>query len=278
MQNQFKYRVYKNLHQKNWSILHKGKVVQHADKLLLSEVYFYSQPGGRQRVIDEDVKNVHAYMCTNEPIEFKDVFAKHDLSALTYMISYNPKESSLFYFTQNKQKLWIEPDTVIGSVIAYENKLWCAGKDVYIALKKQAEKKGESTTHLIKEILFQNNEDYFSGFKNYLKALLEDKEFIQANPQGVNCIGDENGFSFDYQTGICGNSYDNLGAEAVKCIQRFMGTFNPSWEHYSNDELYPIGAPNKNAYDLYHHQEKYTGEYGELRFKYAEYLLDCLQK
>lgn len=54
--------VYRNLHQDCWSVKSKktGRVVAHADSVQLSDVEFKVSESGRQRVIREQAKNVHA--------------------------------------------------------------------------------------------------------------------------------------------------------------------------------------------------------------------------
>lgn len=57
--------VYFNLHKKVWSVKalegrNKGRVIAHADKVLLRDVTFKVSEAGRQRVIREGRKNVHA--------------------------------------------------------------------------------------------------------------------------------------------------------------------------------------------------------------------------
>jgi hypothetical protein len=52
--------VYSNLHLKVWSVRHKGIVIGHADVLRLDNVTFKVSEAGRQRVLREGKKNVHA--------------------------------------------------------------------------------------------------------------------------------------------------------------------------------------------------------------------------
>jgi hypothetical protein len=59
--------VYRNLHQNCWSVKSKetGRVVAHADRVELSNVEFKVSETGRQRVIREKSKNVHAGLVGN---------------------------------------------------------------------------------------------------------------------------------------------------------------------------------------------------------------------
>lgn len=53
-------RVYRNLHKKCYSVQYNRKVVSHEDNLLLFLPKFKVSEAGRQRVIREKRKNVHA--------------------------------------------------------------------------------------------------------------------------------------------------------------------------------------------------------------------------
>lgn len=56
-----KVHVYWNFHKKLFSVKHKGIVVAHNKSLILINPEFRVGEGGRQRVIKEESKNVHAY-------------------------------------------------------------------------------------------------------------------------------------------------------------------------------------------------------------------------
>ena len=60
-------RVYYNLHRKVWSIKamegpQKGRVIHHADVVHLTDARPVVSEAGRQRVLRERKKNVHAYI------------------------------------------------------------------------------------------------------------------------------------------------------------------------------------------------------------------------
>ena len=55
-------QVYYNLHKKCLSIRYKGKVIEHAREVTLTDARFHVQPAGRARVLREKKKNVHAYV------------------------------------------------------------------------------------------------------------------------------------------------------------------------------------------------------------------------
>ena len=52
--------VYRNLHRKCWSVRHRGRVQNHCDTVTLGNVTFRVSEAGRQRVLRERRKNVHA--------------------------------------------------------------------------------------------------------------------------------------------------------------------------------------------------------------------------
>lgn len=54
--------VYFNLHEKCFSIRYKKKVIYHLNKVFLNNVKFKVSEAGRQRVLKEQRKNVHAFV------------------------------------------------------------------------------------------------------------------------------------------------------------------------------------------------------------------------
>lgn len=88
--------VYRNLHKRCWSIKDRstGKVIAHRDSLYLGGdnlCSFSVSKKGRERVLREKVKNVHAGV---KGIWIPDFFISLDSSV---RISYNPYNSSYFY-------------------------------------------------------------------------------------------------------------------------------------------------------------------------------------
>jgi hypothetical protein len=60
-----KVRVYWNLHKKCWSVQDgkSGLVVDHGQYVVMHDVSFIVRKGGRERVLREGKKNVHAFAC-----------------------------------------------------------------------------------------------------------------------------------------------------------------------------------------------------------------------
>lgn len=57
-----KVRVYRNLNNKKLSVMQNGLVIGHTDVITLSDATFIVNEAGRQRVIKENRKNVHAFV------------------------------------------------------------------------------------------------------------------------------------------------------------------------------------------------------------------------
>lgn len=54
--------VYRNLHKKCWSVRQGGKVKVHTSYICLQAAEFVVQPAGREKVLREQKKNVHAFV------------------------------------------------------------------------------------------------------------------------------------------------------------------------------------------------------------------------
>lgn len=57
--------VYFNLHKKLFSVRYKGRVIAHLNKVFLANALFKVSEKGRQRVLRESKKNVHAFVVGN---------------------------------------------------------------------------------------------------------------------------------------------------------------------------------------------------------------------
>ena len=88
---------YFNLHKHVWSCMQKGKVIRHADCIVMNNCEFRVRPGGHKRVIEERKKNVHAFAISDE---WSDRFMHPNVSFETLgfvEISYNPFKADHFY-------------------------------------------------------------------------------------------------------------------------------------------------------------------------------------
>jgi hypothetical protein len=97
--------VYFNLHKKVFSIKLRGKVREHTDWAIVlpnaEKVEFVVSEAGRQRVLNEQRKNVHAYVrglayaeCAERPHEKQALNAMH---GDPIFVSYNPYKGPTFY-------------------------------------------------------------------------------------------------------------------------------------------------------------------------------------
>ena len=83
-------KVYWNLHHKCFSVQQDGLVKAHLNRVYLHDVEFRVSESGRQRVIREQRKNVHAYAVGT-------MEGKVDLWSLNPVkVSYNPYKSGTF--------------------------------------------------------------------------------------------------------------------------------------------------------------------------------------
>ena len=92
-----KVRVYFNLHKKVWSVqCSKTRlVIAHLEDLTLEQVCFKVSESGRQRVLREKAKNVHAFATGI----FRE--SSHEGSV---RVSYNPYRFGHFYMAEDKRQ------------------------------------------------------------------------------------------------------------------------------------------------------------------------------
>ncbi|WNM70338.1 hypothetical protein [Myxococcus phage Mx1] len=93
-------RVYFNLHNRLFSVQHRGKVVAHLPEVSLEGVKFKVSEAGRQRVLNDQRKNVHAF------VEGKFVHKPEgDHEHLSQGVTYNPYKYSSFVRTHDKSPI-----------------------------------------------------------------------------------------------------------------------------------------------------------------------------
>jgi hypothetical protein len=86
-----KIKAYFNLHKKIFSVQHNGLVIGHADRLMISNPQFKVSEAGRQRVLRDKRKNVHAF------VEVADDWKSMEHQDLQgEAITYNPYKYSSF--------------------------------------------------------------------------------------------------------------------------------------------------------------------------------------
>ncbi len=94
-----KYYIYKNLHKGNFSIRYHGLVYDRGNEFIATNVYFKVNECGRQRVIKDKKKNVHAFCITDKYYSHKMAILEQGYKTITY----NPYLAS--YFTCDNKKI-----------------------------------------------------------------------------------------------------------------------------------------------------------------------------
>ena len=118
-----KYYVYRNLHKGCWSVRYKGKVVEHAPRLYVDEAEFKVNEAGRQRVIAEKKKNVHAFIVSeSRPLRLGTIpfSVQRNLDEVTY----NPYQYDSFVWADDETRAEAPGDLVLtdaGKVFADRN-------------------------------------------------------------------------------------------------------------------------------------------------------------
>lgn len=95
-----KVRVYFNLHNRLFSIMHGSRVVAHTSSVKLTNVKFRVSEAGRQRVLAQQRKNVHAFVEGTF-----DHLPSGDHELLAEGVTYNPYKHSTFVRTKDKSPI-----------------------------------------------------------------------------------------------------------------------------------------------------------------------------
>jgi hypothetical protein len=116
--------VYYNLHKHCWSVKalegkDKGRVIAHCDSLMLMHAEFKVSEAGRQRVIKEKRKNVHAGV-TGYWIEKRSHSVKW-LKSLNKQVMYNPYKYNSFVRVSDKK-----PVSKKATVWMSDKKVWAS--------------------------------------------------------------------------------------------------------------------------------------------------------
>ena len=100
--------IYKNLHNGLFSVKQGGLVVAHIDSVLLANVSFKVNESGRNRVIKEKKKNVHAFI-----VGYILNVNHTPASLLKRSITYNPYKFNYFYFKDNDNKAILNNNNLV---------------------------------------------------------------------------------------------------------------------------------------------------------------------
>ena len=115
-------QVYYNLHKKCLSIRYKGKVIEHAREVTLTDAKFHVSEKGRQRVLKEKRKNVHAYVSGKLKETFWFTQAPKYVWTAKQRVTYNPYKHKSFV-----DKLTLEP-IANAEVVHIQDRLITAGE------------------------------------------------------------------------------------------------------------------------------------------------------
>lgn len=117
--------VYFNLHKNCFSVMSRekynyGKILFHSNHVDLKDVNFKVRQAGRNKVIKEQRKNVHAFC-------YGKIFINNNNIVMNKAVSYNPYKASHF-FSVNDNKQIDKSDYLMMRVINNKGKLWTALK------------------------------------------------------------------------------------------------------------------------------------------------------
>ena len=120
--------VYKNLHKKTWSIRDRktGRVVAHQDNVHVLDAKFVVQPSGRERVLQERRKNVHAFV-RGTLATYEEVIDRPEKFYLItpYLVRYNPYQADHFFYRNPENRI----DKADLAILDYEGvTVWKAGQ------------------------------------------------------------------------------------------------------------------------------------------------------
>jgi len=94
--------VYFNLHKNCFSIRKNGKVISHCDSVILKDATFKVSEAGRQRVLREKRKNVHAFVVGS----VSDVSGLSGVEHRITNIYYNPYKHNSFVRLDDKSAIY----------------------------------------------------------------------------------------------------------------------------------------------------------------------------
>lgn len=102
-----KVAVYFNLHKDVFSLQSRdkdtyGRVIGHREQVLLKNAKFVVRQGGRDKVLKEKRKNVHAYVVG----EIVNTFPSGDVSVLEFPVTYNPYKYDSFVKRADESKVF----------------------------------------------------------------------------------------------------------------------------------------------------------------------------
>jgi len=96
-------KVYRNLRKNTFSVLSttapdRGRLIGHADVVVLANVTFKVSQAGRQRVLKDKQKNVHAYVVGLLQYTAQDLDLLDSLEGFVQEVTYNPYKHTTFVY------------------------------------------------------------------------------------------------------------------------------------------------------------------------------------
>ena len=99
-------KVYYNLHKHTFSVQKNGLVVMHADYIKLENVEFKVRPGGKQKVRQENSKNVHAFVI-GDLVDYCQYPCDDILEEPTGdIVTYNPYKYDSFVYKETEEPVF----------------------------------------------------------------------------------------------------------------------------------------------------------------------------
>lgn len=101
-----KIEVYRNLSKDCFSVRYRGKVTQHTNTIVLANAHFVVQPAGRERVLKEKRKNVHAFV-RGYTVPFNDEQIEIWLRSPEFLVrevTYNPYAADHFLYVDSNSR------------------------------------------------------------------------------------------------------------------------------------------------------------------------------
>jgi hypothetical protein len=94
-------KVYRNLHKQCWSVQQDGLVKAHTNSIKLFDCEFIVNQAGREKVIKERRKNVHAFIKGYISELFNTILDEHFGTEVTY----NPYKNEFFYKKESGESI-----------------------------------------------------------------------------------------------------------------------------------------------------------------------------
>ena len=94
-------KVYWNLHKRCFSVQHRGKVIAHKNEVVIHFPEFKVSEAGRQRVLLEKRKNVHAFV-----VGYYDGDSVSQATDEGHPVTYNPYKYESFVFANTDEPVY----------------------------------------------------------------------------------------------------------------------------------------------------------------------------